>query len=402
MISRSTLIIGVLLSQLVINISQAQTQAQNNNSPPLNPEEIKLFQDWSTFSFSSFEPVQQGGEIGTEYNELVGWDISRQWQAGDEIEDILKLGDLENSLSPQLFSLEDIYQRVNQKNGVVATDTDGDGVVNNVPSTLTLADYPLATNQTVESLTEAVPELLDYEVGEVAPIRDLLEENGYDTDTDIGTLIEDEDIAELGLDSIDLGSYSVDSVPNLGGSQIEDMEGYEEMLVSEIPGLSELALSEYPNPINARISFVGRIDFVWGEAETNKNSTISGSTVEGFQVPCQQNCAHLELDDVENLGRAIALPFEGDQWIQGRNLEHWVAGGTGCFTGGREPTGIHPFGNTFKAVLWDTQESTDTAQIVSFFNIKTQCGESPYFIGPFPYPQGFVSVNDWLFLGSGL
>ncbi len=393
------LLLGLILTAL---IPVKSISAQVENGEIQQDPEIKLFTNWNNFSLSDFEPIQEDGAIGEDLNDLVGWDISREWKAGDRIEDILKLGDLQNSLAPQLFSLQDIYERVNRKNGVVASDRNGDEYVDDVPSEVTLADFPLTGEQTIASLVEAVPDLFKREASSVAPIADLLEQNGYDDylDSDLASLAEDKDIAELQLDSLNLESYSADSIPNLSNAQIEDMEGYEDMYVSEIPGLSELALSEYPNSVNAEISLVGRIDFVWGDAETNRSDTISGSKVEGFNVPCQSDCAYLELDDIENLGRKIATSFEGNQWIRGR--DHWVAGGTGCLAGGREPTGIHPFGDTFKAVLWETFESSDTAQVVSFFNIKTNCGDSAYFIGPFPYPQGILKVNDWVFLGTGL
>ncbi|MGL5835171.1 MAG: hypothetical protein ACRC1Z_18360, partial [Waterburya sp.] len=67
-----------------------------------------------------------------------------------------------------------------------------------------------------------------------------------------------------------------------------------------------------------------------------------------------------------------------------------------------EPTGIHPFGDSFKTVLWRTDESSDTGEIVMFFIIKTMCGSSPYFIGPIPFPDGNVAINNVIFIGTGI
>ena len=114
-------------------------------------------------------------------------------------------------------------------------------------------------------------------------------------------------------------------------------------------------------------------------------------------VPCDTNCEYLELDDIENIGRAVQLPFEGRQWIAGR--EHFVLGGTGCLTG-LEPTGIHPFGEIFKVVLWQSDETTDTAQIALFFAIGTFCGTSPYVFGPVFFPGSVVRINDFVFIGG--
>jgi hypothetical protein len=52
--------------------------------------------------------VGQDGQIGTEYNEVAGYEASREWTTGDNPEEVLKLGDLENSLSAQEFTLEEI------------------------------------------------------------------------------------------------------------------------------------------------------------------------------------------------------------------------------------------------------------------------------------------------------
>lgn len=387
------IVIIVIANYAISASAQTQENAGNQN------QEIKLFTDWSNFSFLDLQPVMESGEIPEKLNNKVGWQISRQWQAGDEVEDVLKIGDLQNSLAPQLLSLKQIYNRIQQSQNSNSANSEN---LDLVPAELTLADFAPVGEQTLKSLVDAVRGLGDYTPQEVEPISDLLEANGYDSfDTDLKTLVSNNgSIAQLKMSSLDLENYSVNSIPNLSDTQMEDFSNYQDSYISEIPGLSELSFSQFPNPVSAEINFVGRIDLIWGQAESNRVDTISGSLIEGFHVPCENNCAYLELDDLENFGSKITSDFEGNQWIRGK--DHWVAGGTGCFSGGREPTGIHPFGDTFKTVLWETHESSDTAEIVMFFNVKTNCGESPYSIGPFPYPQGIVKVNDWVFLGSGL
>lgn len=362
-------------------------------------QEIKLFPDWNNLSMADLAEAIEGGEIAPEVDQLVDWKASRSWQAGDRIENILKLGDLEESLSPQLFSLEDIFNQV-QDSSLNTNSTSQNVKTSSVPPEITLKDFNLIGNQTLGSLVEAIPSLASKTADNIEPIADLLRQHGVNNlDVKIGNLIKNPQIANLQLNSIDLQQYKIDSIPGASSAQLKNFQNYESSYISEVPGLDKLTFSNYPNPIGTEMGFVGRADFIWGEAESNRDRTISGSYVEGFQVPCQNNCAHIELDDFENLGRTIASGFEGNQWIRGR--DHWVAGGTGCFSGGREPTGVHPFGSTFKEVLWDTDETRDQALIVIFFNIKTKCGESPYFIGPFPFPLGLISVNDFIFLGSG-
>jgi hypothetical protein len=351
-------------------------------------EKVKLFPDFTQISLKDLGEIGQSGEIGNEYNQLAGYDISRQWNTGDTPDQILKLGDLEAYLAPQEFTLEEITNLTKDSN-----------VVN--PIALSLSEFSLVGRQTIEDLVEAVPDLGLETAVDVQPIADLLEQYGYDDrtkNTKLEALINNRAIAQLELNSLNLEEYTVEDLPNLEQAQLEDFADYKDSFISEIPGLDRVPLGNYPNEIAPSGSLVARIDFVWGGAESDRTRTISGSYVEGFSVDCDSNCEYLELDDVENIGPTVQLPFEGQQWIAGR--EHWVAGGTGCFSGGREPTGIHPFGPTFKVVLWSTDESTDSAEIVMYFNIKTNCGESPYFIGPIPFPLGFVRVNDWIFVGS--
>ena len=350
--------------------------------------EVKLFPDFEQISFSDLEGILESGEIDTEFNEIVGYDASRQYSVGDTPDEILKLGDLETSLMPQQFTLADIANLSNS-NEIVDLNT------------IPLTDFPLIGNQTLENLVEAVPELGAQNAEDVEPVASLLEQSGFGdlNDSTIESIIDNEEIAELELDTTDLNEFSVEDIPNLENTQLGNLENSEESFISEIPGLGNVPIGRFPGGIEPSGSVVARIDLIWGSAESDRNNTISGSFVEGFSVPCQTNCEYLELDDLENFGAGVQSPFEGDQWIAGR--ENYVAGGTGCFAGGREPTGIHPFGNLFKHVLWNTNEVTDTARTVMFFNIKTNCGESPYFIGPVPFPSGQVRTNDYIFLGVG-
>lgn len=349
--------------------------------------EIQLLPDFNQISFSDFGAIEESGAIGQQFNQLAGYDVSRQFNAGDNPSQFLKLGDLEASLAPTEFTLEDIS---------ITSKADID------ISTLPLSEFSLVGKQTIEDLAEAVPDLGEKKAEDVAPIETLLEQSGKSDDSDlkIKTLIQDPEIAQLELDTIDLQQFSIDEIPNIEQVPLEDFDDYKNSFIDEIPGLDEVPLADYPNSIAPIGSFVARIDLVWGSAESDRNRTISGSYVDGFQVPCETNCQYLELDDLENFGSSVQLPFEGKQWISGR--EHWVNGGTGCFAGGKEPTGIHPFGDTFKEVLWNTDESTDTATVMIFFNIKTSCGESPYFIGPIPFPLGNLKINDLIFIGTGV
>ena len=371
-------LLGILLIAFYLPNTSIAQETQNQK------EKLSL-SELESLSISELGNFNSRGAIGDEHNYNLGYDASRQWGEGDSVENVLQLGDLEASFAPQLFSLSDINDLSNAPNDF---------------STLSLSEFPLIEEQSIENLVDAIDELRGKKASDIEPIKALLEQNNISTDDRLYELIEDPSIAELKLGSIELESFTIDSIPDLSQTQLGNFENYQESIISEIPGLSNISLADFPGEVNAVGNTIARIDFVWGKEESKRTNTISGSYVEGFSVPCESNCEYLELDDLENQGSVAQSSFEGKQWIAGR--DHWVAGGTGCFSGGREPTGIHPFGSSLKAVLESTDETTDTAEIVAYFNIKTMCGDSPYFIGPIPLPIiGQVKVNDRVFIGSG-
>ena len=136
-----------------------------------------------------------------------------------------------------------------------------------------------------------------------------------------------------------------------------------------------------PNPVQAT-GMIGTVDVVYGTAERDRRNTISGSDREGFQVPCKENCAYVEL--------AGAPSLYGKQWISGKYQR--VKGGSGVLgavNGGKEPTGRHPFGDVFKVSIWDVDESTGTVSTALHFRICKRglpdLGCTPYFLGPVPF-----------------
>jgi hypothetical protein len=139
-----------------------------------------------------------------------------------------------------------------------------------------------------------------------------------------------------------------------------------------------------PNPLSFT-GAIGQIDIVFGPAETQRQQTVSGSYTKGFQVPCEQDCSHIELTGLPEL--------QGKQWISGQFQS--VEGGEGVLAavnGGQEPTGRHPFGEAFKVVVWDVDESNGTVSTALFFRMcqrggwfTPDLGCTPYFIGPVPF-----------------
>ena len=356
--------------------------------------------DWDLITFDDFPPVNRGGSIGSQFNSYVDYDLSRQWLAGDSLVDILKLGDLEEAFAIQELSIGEIT-------AITGIDTND----------IALSTFELVKDQSLAELVAAIPELGEKQVFQVEPIAKLIETKlgfGFE-DISLESLVEFNSLAgELKLGAIDLSEFSIDDISGLEDTVLANFARWENAYLSDIPELSQLALSQMPIPLTNLAMPVMRIDAVWGHAESNRHRTVSGSYEEGFNVPCNSRCPYIELDDLENSGSGLRLPTEGVQWIEGRDPEtgnicpnspwgvkggHGVLGVVNC---GREPTGRHPFGKAFKFAVWGTDETTDSVETAIFFRFcqKTlfvDLGCTPYFIGPIPFFS--FQRDQWIFLG---
>jgi hypothetical protein len=275
--------------------------------------DVKL-PDWTNISFSSLGGIPEGGRYQ-----------DRTWQAGDSLDRILKLDDITEDFAAEKFEVGQILDL-------------GEVNLNNV----SLEDFPLVGKQTLKQLVAAVPELGDLLTTEVAPIAELLDAKGILSSLGVdgvvptlSQLVQDNIIGELSLNQIDLKEFGLLSIPNLDLAILEDFAGWENELIVAIPGLAEVPLAMMPIPLLPATGVVARIDGVWSKYESNKNRTVSGSNRVGFNYPCQIDCAHIELDDLENIGTAEQGLMEGNQWISGKY--QWVDGGSGCLAGS-EPT----------------------------------------------------------------
>lgn len=333
-----------------------------------------LLPDWDSITFSTMPAIQESGAIDLkQHSSNVGYDLSRSWQAGMSPDQYLKMGDLGDSLRPQDFTLGNIAQSTNLDLNQVA-----------------LSAFKLLAGQTIAELAERVPFLKDIPVREIAPIADLISQKitGVDQNQTLGQALgRQPEIGEHRMGEISLDPYSIASIPNLDTVQLGNFSQWQNAFLQDIPGLGNVPVTQFPRPLVMGAGVVSRIDQVFGPAEAKRDRTISGSTQVGFAVPCEEKCAYIELDDVENVGRSTRAVSEGFQWISGRY--QLVPGGQGLLAnvnGGMEPTGRHPFGSTFKVVVWEPDETTDTVTTAMFFRYcHDLLGCTPYFIGPVPF-----------------
>lgn len=351
------------------------TYSDGNSFLPVLEEEGAIMPDLRQLNFSRFPPFEQGGNFPfpPEIIEQIGFDPSFTWQAGETIDQVLKLGNLQDT-GVELLSLQEIAYSVGLDLGGIS-----------------LADFEPLKWQSVEDIVLAIPQLRDLPLQEVLPIYNRLLQEDSSLASLAGTLLGDivdnpqfKDLIGVVLGDIDLSAYAIDSIPFLSGMRLENLRDWQVSLVAGIPGLAEFPWSEFPNPLSS-IGLVALFDIAYGEKEARRVNTITGSDVEGFAVPCNQDsCPYIELSGPPELN---AAPLHGKQWIVGP--AQMVRGGRGLLAvvnGGKEPTGRHPFGPAFKVVLQKTDESEGAGEFAIYFRYCNGfMGCTPYFIGPVPW-----------------
>lgn len=332
-----------------------------------------LLPDWSVISLSMLPPIQTSGQVMLS-------DRSVHWTAGQQIDEVLRLGDLAHALHAEELTLNLITER----SGITTQDT-------------ALSQFELATQQTLGHLAAIVPNLAERKISEVPPIRELVGNKSEQTIAQL--LASDPVIASRPLKSINLTPYQLSAIPNLDAVPLKNFQNWQTAIVSQVPGLSQLPLNAFPQSLNLVGGTIARIDMIYGAKEAKRNRTISGSYQQGFSVACTDNCAYIELDDLENTGRNRRNRSEGLQWISGKYQT--VDGGEGCLAGinaGKEPTGRHPFGSLFKVVVMEPSEQTDQVDTTLYFRFSSVCGSSPYILGPVPFFR--YSTNSLMFIGA--
>lgn len=359
----------------------AQSSPRGELYVPYTQSNGALLPDWERITFRLIRAVQRGGSLDLSgLAGVLGYDPSRSWSAGDAITSILLLGDLADATNLPTRSLEGIL-----------------GAVGLSAGSFRLADFGLIENQTLKTLVDAVPNLADLSLGDVTPLYDLVEQElggamaSTLSDSALGDLIEDNLLADLPLDALNLAEYGLNSIPGLLDAPLDQFARWGETLIGEIPGLADLPFADFFADLGTPGPFA-LVDIVFGDKEARRLNTVTGSDVVGFDYPCDQdNCAHIELAGPDWLGATF---LHGKQWISGNS--QWVPGGSGCLAG-EEPTGRHPFGEGFKVVLLGTDEASGLAEFGIYFRFSIFCGTSPYIIGPFPWMSQYE--KDLIFLG---
>jgi hypothetical protein len=123
--------------------------------------------DFSSITFRHLGSFRESGYISNEYDSYVGYALGRQWRSGDLVTDILKLGDIDDSLGVGKLTLSQIMTKSGRD-----------------PSSVTLEQIGLIDHQTVASFLRANPQLLDDPIKTIPPLADLFSSiYGYQSST---------------------------------------------------------------------------------------------------------------------------------------------------------------------------------------------------------------------------
>lgn len=325
--------------------------------------------DWSSITFKN---MKFGGAGSVEFPNIKnpGMKETRTWSTGQSLAEVMELGDFEaTEFNIEDFTLEDIASitGINLKN-------------------LKLSDFETLNWQTLEDLAEAIPNLEDSEVGAIPPIQELVTKvtgstASYQT---VGEVLDNyPELGEVEIGKyVKLDKYKLTSIPGIQDAQLKDFTNWQNTTISKVPGLADVPFDQFPSVPIPDVSFIGKVDLPLGSLESGRWKSISGSYQAGFNVPCEKKCGHIEVS-----GSDIVT---GAQWMSGKDQN--VKGGfgiLGSLNGGKEPTGRHPFGKSFKQVIWDINEADGSITTAMFFRICKRgwvdLGCSPYFIGPVPF-----------------
>jgi hypothetical protein len=115
--------------------------------------------DWSQLTFGTLPPFSTEGafESSAEINQSLDYDLSRSWQVGQSVDSVLKLGDFQTSLYPQLFNLNAIAQ-------ISQIDL----------SQIALEALDMEVWQTLDDWVAAIPNLGQLPISQIPPVDSLI------------------------------------------------------------------------------------------------------------------------------------------------------------------------------------------------------------------------------------
>ncbi len=391
--------IFALMVNILAIVPNPRAYAQSNIYRELSSKSVEYIvdgvrvrvPDWMQITFSNLPPISSSGDVVVPraIASQLGYDPSRQWQAGQTADTYLMLGDFSDSFQLQELAIANIAEIV----GFNSSD-------------INLQDFELISWQTAETLSDAIPGLRDLPIDKVEPLYDLFRSEGYrfNRNAKIGQLLNRyDDLKDLKLENLGdaLADYNLDDIPGLSETKIEEYEDWQRSYIEQVPGLKYVPFGLFPVTWgNLGFSVLGKADVVFSAAEhgdpTASGYFITGGasggtarkpSIEAVDCESREPCSYLELEDLFGIGNAL----HGKRWGSGETQQ--TPGGFGILSvvnGRREPTGLLPFGSAFKVVMTGANESQGYAEFGLYFRacmetIFTGYTCTPYFIGPVPW-----------------
>lgn len=350
----------LLLSVALPDMNRSSNPPAQTSSIPtvlIERDDLRtLAPDWTRLTFAKLPRLLQSGSL---------W--GRTWLTGQRLEDVLTLGDFQNSFKLQDLNLYAI---------ALATQTS--------PKSIPLKQFRLLQQQSLAALVKAIPELEQHPVSGIKPLADLLNaaKPGYrlmeETLPDL--LRQDPSLGALRFQNSD-AKYTLEDIPGLLESPLQAFEHWQEGKISDIPGLPQMPWNHFPDPpSDGGMSGVIQMPNQLSQSE-NTAEAISGSDLAGYQIACQ-TCDRISFSNPSSV--------QGKRWISGS--AQWVRGGVGAVAlsnDGYEPTGRNVFGKAFKVVI--TEVTPKEVQTVLYFRFcqgetqRNQVNCSPYAVGSIPF-----------------
>ena len=287
-------------------------------------------------TFNQMPPFEQDGDwpsVG-EVAQDIGYDTARSWRAGEYPVDVLKLGDI-LELDPGAFRLSELANL----------------------DELAIADIGLVANLSLNEMLKAVPFSGEWPIEEMLGVAETLRQtvgvSVQPTDTLSQVIGQYPELGEMRTGEA-FGELPATTIPNLDLAKISDFEGYQEEEISSIPGLGNVALGEFPNPLDL-LHVTAKQDIAFGPKEYSGSKptprSVSGTKKEGFSVPCVGSCAHIEL---------AGPGWQGNQWM---TKEHRIPDGYGVLGSIIDEAGAYrlPFGKSFALQIRSTDEKAGSA-----------------------------------------
>ncbi len=303
--------------------------------------------DWSQISLKSLGTIDVAGIIDHEFDDLIGYEFGRVWEAGAELAEVLKFGDLAEAWELGELTLNVIGE-------LAGVDI----------SQLSLNEIGFLKDLSVEDLIEKLPD----DVLEAAEL--------------VG------DAAEIAGEAFGIldGGITLKDVPALTKIALKEFPEIKDFFLEAIPFLDQIPLDKILKTIE-KIPSIVRLDALYGNPEGFTFNTISGPGPSPKPKPPEDcdggNCPHVETFLPGNI-----LP---GRWVSGEAQK--VDGGFGplkAVGGGKEPTGRLPFGNSLKVALWKIDSVSDTVETRIFFRA---CAKIPFFgktCTPYNLPPGGI------------